>query len=159
MSLHMSLSVWVTGADRERVEATADAIAARLATREVRVEVLDSRTPGAEALTGAGGDRCALLVAEALGRHGVATVVALSLAAHAARAAGARMIEVHVRGGDRPGYEPAERPEVEIDGPAGVERVVGTLEVLGLLARGAERSYTEDEEREVIRRLKAFGYL
>lgn len=159
MSLTMSFSIWVRGADRERVEATADAIAVRLAAREVRVEVLDSRTPRAEVLAGAGADRCALLVVETLARHGVATVVALPIATHAARAAGARMVEVHVSGGDRPGYEPPERPEVEIDGPAGVERVIGTLEVLGLLARGAERSYTEDEEREVIRRLKAFGYL
>ena len=155
----MSFSIWVTGADRERVAATVDAIAARLAARDVRVEVLDSRTPRAEALAGAGGDRCAVLVVEALARHGVATVVALPIAAQAARAAGGRMIEVHVHGGDRPGYPPPERPEVEVDGPAGVELVIGTLEVLGLLARGAERSYTEDEEREVIRRLKAFGYL
>jgi hypothetical protein len=152
-------SIWVTGADRERVEAMADAIAARLAAREVRVEVLDSRTPRAEAIAGAGADRCALPVVEALGRHGVATVVALPIAAHAARVSGARMIEVHVHGGERPGYEPPDRPEVEIDGPAGVARVIGTLEVLGLLPRGADRSYTEDEEREVIRRLKAFGYL
>ena len=32
-------------------------------------------------------------------------------------------------------------------------------EVLGLLARDTQAGYSEDEEREVIRRLKAFGYL
>ena len=151
----MPFAVWVSGADRERVDRVADAIAAHLATRNLPVEVLDSHTPGADAL----GTRAVVVVADALARHGVATIVALPLHAEDARATGARMIEVHVCGGERPGYEPPERPEVELEAGAGVERIVGTLEVLGFLPRGAERAYTEDEERAVIRRLKAFGYL
>jgi len=148
-------AVWVNGADRERVERVTDAIAAHLATRDVPVEVLDARTPGADAL----GARAVAVLVDALARHGVATIVGLPLPAEDARATGARMIEVHVCGGERPGYEAPDRPEVELEPGAGVERVVGTLEVLGFLLRGAERAYTEDEEREVIRRLKAFGYL
>ena len=155
----MSFSVWVTGADPALVEATADAIAARLAARDVPHEVLDPRTPGVGDLPRPGAEPCVRLVVDALARHGVASVVALPLTADGARAAGTRMIEVHVRGGEPPGYEPPERPEVELEHPGAVERVIGTLEVLGLLPRGADPSYTADEEREVIRRLKAFGYL
>jgi hypothetical protein len=151
----VAFAVWVSGADRARVERVADAIADHLATRDVPVEVLDSRTPGADAL----GGRAVVVLADALARHGVATIVALPLRAEDARATGARMIEVHACGGERPGYEAPERPEVELEPGAGVERVVGTLEVLGFLPRARERAYTDDEERQVIRRLKAFGYL
>ena len=151
----MPFAVWVNGADRGRVERVADALAAHLAARDVPVEVLDARTPGADAL----GARAVAVLVDALARHGVATIVGLPLPSEDARAIGARMIEVHVCGGERPGYETPERPEVELEPGAGVERVVGTLEVLGFLPRGAEGAYTEDEEREVIRRLKAFGYL
>jgi len=42
---------------------------------------------------------------------------------------------------------------------AGVEQVLRTLEVLELLPRDEDRAYSDEEEREVIRRLKAFGYL
>jgi hypothetical protein len=61
-------------------------------------------------------------------------------------------------------YEAPEKPEVEVTDPepepgAGVERTLHTLEVLGWLERDAGSAYSEDEEREVIRRLKAFGYL
>ena len=151
----MPFAVWVSGADRERVERVADTIAAHLATRDLAVEVLDSHTPGADALS----SRAVVVLVDALARHGVATIVALPLPAEDARTTGARMIEVHVCGGERPGYAPPERAEVELEAGAGVERIVGTLEVLGFLPRGVERAYTEDEERAVIRRLKAFGYL
>ncbi len=161
----MSFSVWLTGPDPRAVEAIADAIARRLSVREVPVEVLDLRSPGVDALAGEGIECRAAFVAEALARHGIATVVALPVPTRAARAraraAVAHMIEVHVCTADFPSerYEVPDRPEVEIADEAGVERVLGTLEVLGMLARGTDRSYTEDEEREVIRRLKAFGYL
>jgi len=61
-------------------------------------------------------------------------------------------------------FEPPDKPEVEIALPetspgAGAERVIRTLEVLELLPRGEDRAYSAEEEREVIRRLKAFGYL
>jgi hypothetical protein len=75
------------------------------------------------------------------------------------------MIEVYVCTGAAPaGFEPPDKPEAEIALPetspgAGAERVIRTLEVLELLPRGEDRAYSAEEEREVIRRLKAFGYL
>jgi adenylylsulfate kinase-like enzyme len=104
-----------------------------------------------------------VLAAGLLTRHGVVTVIALPgtrAARDRARADVGRMIEVHVLG-DRPGYEPPERPEVEIardDVERGIDRVLSTLEVLRLLPRDETR-YSEEEEREVIKRLKDFGYL
>ena len=61
-------------------------------------------------------------------------------------------------------YAPPERPEVEIELPepvpgAGAERTIRTLEVMKMLGRETGGVYSEDEEREIIRRLKAFGYL
>src|SRR5207253_2509649 len=154
-----AFSVWVTGPEQGAVEAIAEELARRLAARRLVVEVLDRRTPGIDALAGEGLERRAAFVAGLLARHGVAVVVALPVAARAARervrAELGRMIEVH---------EPPERPEVEIAVPepspgAGVEQALRTLELLDLLPRGEDRAYSEEEEREVIRRLKAFGYL
>ena len=164
----MSFSVLVTGPERNRVEAVGDEIARRLVARQLRVEVLDLRTPGIDAIAGEGAESRAAFVAATLARHGVATVIALPLATRAARqwvrSALGRMIEVHVPSGAGPAaalYEPPDRPEAEVGGDPGrdVERVLHTLEVLGFLPRTADRGYTEEEEREVIRRLKAFGYL
>jgi adenylylsulfate kinase-like enzyme len=164
-------SVWVTGPEQGAVEAIAEELARRLATRRVPVEVLDRRTPGIDALAGEGLERRAAFVAGLLARHGVAVVVGLPMPARAARERVrtelGRMIEVYARPADEGSgttYEPPERPEVEITVPeaspgAGVELVLRTLEVLDLLPRGEERAYSEEEEREVIRRLKAFGYL
>ena len=165
-----AFSVWVTGPEQGAVEAIAEELARRLAARRVAVEVLDRRTPGIDALAGEGLERRAAFVAGLLARHGVAVVVALPVATRAARervrAELGRMIEVYARPVHEvtTGYEPPERPEVEIAVPepspgAGVEQALRTLEVLDLLPRGEDRAYSEEEEREVIRRLKAFGYL
>ena len=159
----MSFSVWVTGPEQSRVEKVADEIARRLAARQLRVDVLDTRTPGIEAIAGDG----VAFVAATLARHGVVTVVALPVATREARqrarAALGRMIEVNVPSPAPPSasYEAPDRPEAEVgDDPGrGAERVLHTLEVLGFLPRAQDRDYTEQEEREVIRRLKAFGYL
>jgi len=166
-----SFSVWVTGPDQGAAETFAEQLARRLAGRHLVVEILDSRTPGIDALAGEGLARRACFVAALLARHHVAAIVALPLATRAERerlrAELERMIEVHVRPvheGGATGYEPPERPEVEVVVPelspgAGVEQAVRTLEVLDLLPRVEDLAYSEEEEREVIRRLKAFGYL
>jgi len=166
-----AFSVWVTGPEQGAVEAIAEELARRLAARPMAVEVLDRRTPGIDALAGEGLERRAAFVAGLLARHGVAVVVALPVATRAARervrAELGRMIEVYARPVHEAAgttYEPPERPEVEITVPeptpgAGIEQVLRTLEVLDLLPRGDDRAYSEEEEREVIRRLKAFGYL
>ncbi len=166
-----AFSVWVTGPEQGAVEAIAEELARRLAARPMAVEILGRRTPGIDALAGEGLERRAAFVAGLLARHGVAAVVALPVAARAARERVrtelGRMIEVYARPAHQAPdttYEPAERPEVEIAVPepspgAGVEQVLRTLEVLELLPRDEDRAYSEEEEREVIRRLKAFGYL
>jgi hypothetical protein len=163
-----AFAIWVTGARAGAVEAMADEIVRRLALRHVPIEVLDARTPYIEACPGTDG---AVFVAQLLVRHGVAVVIGVDAPIRAARerarAVLGRTIEVYVRPIGEPvpaGYEPPTRPEVEIGLPepapgSGAERVLHTLEVLGLLARDAQAAYSEDEEREVIRRLKAFGYL
>ena len=164
-----SFTVWVTGPHAADVQTVADELARRLLLRHVPLEVLDARTPGIEALAGADVERCAAVVAGALARHGIATLVALPAPSRAgrerARAALPHMIEVHVTGEDIPaGYEPPERCEVEIIIPepgvsAGAGQVLRTLEVLELLPREEDSAYSEEEEREVIRRLKDFGYM
>jgi hypothetical protein len=163
-------AVWMTGADASAVRDVAARVASRLATRHVAVELLDDRTPGIEALAGDGFAARAAFVAATLARHGIATVVAVPAPRREdrdrARTAVGRLIEVWVRRGDAAsgGYEAPERAEVEAaldttssDDAAG--RVLQTLEVLGYLSRAGDRGYSADEEREVIRRLKAFGYL
>lgn len=167
--MESGFTVWVTGSDDAAVARVAEEIASRLAARRVAVDLLVPSTPGVAALAGEGRERRIACVAAALARHGVATVVALPAPTRAARDAAraelGRMIEVYVHsaGADPPPYEAPDRAEVEVavpeaSGGVGVERTLRTLEVLGLLAR-EESGYSEVEEREVIRRLKAFGYL
>ena len=164
----MSFVVWVTGADAAAVGAVADVLARRLAAREVVHEVLDRATPGIAAFGPDDAPRAVAFGAGVLARHGVATVVAVPTPRRAARdrarADVGCMIEVEVRGGAAPSprYEPADRAEVEVDGDdvaRAADHILHTLEILERLPRTDERAYSAREEREVIRRLKAFGYL
>ena len=161
-------TVWVTGPDELLLQEVAGAIAARLAARGIPTETFDGRTPGIEALWGDGLVGRVAFVASMLARHGVATVVAVPADRRAERAHARtvleRMIEVYVRPASavpRAGYEPPERPEVEITTPepVGVERTLRTLEIMKLLPPGGDTPYSEEEEREVLRRLKGFGYV
>ena len=138
-------TVWLTGPDPTALRAVADDIVARLAARHRAAEIFD---------------------AEVLAHHEVATVVALGPPAGEARQACAQLIEVLVHAGEprTSRYAPPERPEVEIVLPEpvpgeGAERTIRTLEVMKMLGRETGGVYSEDEEREIIRRLKAFGYL
>ena len=156
--------VWVTGADDAAVLRVADAITDHLAQRHVATELLDPRRPGIEVLAGPEMDRRIAFTAGALVRHGVAVVVAVPSPTRAGREAirarVPRLIEVWVPGGGHPEYETPERPEVEAGDPeATAERTLHTLEVLGHLARGNDPAYSEEEERQVIKRLKSFGYM
>jgi len=164
-------AVWVTGPDDGAVAGVARAIAARLRARQVPTETLDAGTPGIEALWGDGLVGRVAFVASTLARHGVATVIAVPgdrrAERHHVRTLVERMIEVYVRPARediRPGYEPPARPEVEIVAPetaagTGIDRTLRTLEILKLLPADAGTAYSEEEEREVLRRLKAFGYV
>jgi adenylylsulfate kinase len=156
-------TVLVTGPVRADVERVALEIDGRLRARGLATELIDSRAPGA-------GEDAATFAAGALARHGVVTVLALPVPARAARdrarEALGRFVEVYVRaeGGAGPGYEPPERAEVEVALPehgagAGADRTLRTLELLGFLDAEEGGAYSDDEEREVIKRLKAFGYL
>ncbi len=159
-------TVWVTGPDEAAVGVAARELTSRLVARHVPTELLDARTPGIGTLVGEG----IACVAGALARHGVASVVALPAPTREvrdrARSALGRMIEVYVRPDTDPGgrYEAPDRPEVEVDARdvgsgAAADRTLTTLEILALLPRMVGRDYPEDEERAIIRRLKAFGYL
>jgi len=156
-------TVWVTGPVARDVDDVVATLVGALTGRQLVIETIDARTPGMQGLDADAAARAVVLAAGLLARHGIVTVVALPgtrAARDRARADLGRMIEVHVPG-DRAGYEPPERPEVEITPPdtgPGVERALRTLEVLQLLPRDEAR-YSEEEEREVIKRLKAFGYL
>lgn len=165
----LGFTVWVTGPDEHAVGGIAESIAARLAARHVPVELLDTRTPGVDAISGPNAGACIAFVAGALTRQGATVVVGLPAPGRAcrerARADLGRMIEVYVRplGRESAGYEAPLRAEVEITMPepepgAGVERALRTLEVLELLPPVERTAYSKDEEREVLRRLKAFGY-
>lgn len=70
--------------------------------------------------------------------------------------------EVYVPGSTgSAGFEPPERAEVQVDFPeteldVAVER---TLELLGFIKPADDPSYSDEEERQVVRRLQSFGYL
>ena len=161
-------TILVTGAVASDVESVALEIGGRLRARAVPIELIDSRTPGADALRD---ERALLFVAGALARHGIVTILGLPAPSRAARDRArdtlGRLIEVHVHreGGEIAAeYEPPLRAEVEIAFPdqgaeTGADRTLRALELLGLLEAGEGSAYSADEEREVIKRLKAFGYL
>ena len=156
-------TVWVTGPEPRDVDDVVSLLVGSLTGRQLTVETVDARTPGLSGLGAEAAGAAVVLAAGLLARHGVVAVVALPgtrAVRDRARAEIGRMVEVYVSG-ERPGYEPPERPEVEIapgDADRGIDRVLSTLEVLRLLSRDETR-YSEEEEREVIKRLKAFGYL
>jgi hypothetical protein len=130
-------TVWVTGPEARDVDDVVALLVGNLTGRQLTVETIDAGTPGVAGLGTEAAAEAVVLAARLLMRHGVATVIGLPgtrAARDRARADLGRMIEVHVPG-DRPGYEPPERPEVEIgrdDVGRGVDRVLSTLEVLRL---------------------------
>jgi adenylylsulfate kinase-like enzyme len=160
--------VWVTGPSQATIERVAEAIRLKLARRHVATELLSPQTPGIDVLAGDGFERRVAFAAERLVHHGIAVVVAIPSPSRKGRdeirAWLRRFIEVCVPVGTGPAYEPPARPEVQIDFPeseldAAVERTMRTLELLGYLRPGSDAAYSADEEREVIKRLKSFGYL
>lgn len=160
--------VWVSGPNDVMIERVARAIAGAIGRRRREVEVLDARTAGFELVAGGPIDRAAAFAAARLAQHGVVVVLAVPSGSRAVRdatrVAAGRMIEVYVRGAARAGYEPPERAEVQVDFPeteldAAVARTLRTLEVLGHLGPLDDTAYSAEEEREVIKRLKSFGYL
>ena len=161
--------VWVSGPSEDTTGRVASALADRLVRRHLPTELLSGRTDGIAALAGDGMEQRVAFAASALVRHGVVVVVAVPSPSRAVReeirAAIKRFIEVYVPvGAGPPGFEPPERPEVQVDFPeteldAAVERTLRTLEILGFIPPADDPSYSAEEERQVIKRLKSFGYL
>jgi hypothetical protein len=164
MSIERGLVVWVTSAQAGAAQEVAVLVAEALAARELPVELLHAERPGLEPVgTPAGLAALAALLAG----HGVHSVVAESSASRALRDDVRRrlgkMIEVHVEADAPPAsWEAPAQAEAEVNPAAGAEsvaRVLRTLELLGYLKPRDDITYSPDEEREVIKRLKAFGYL
>jgi hypothetical protein len=157
--------VWVTAASAAAAHEVAVPLAEALAARELPVELLHAERPGFESIT----DPAALAaVAGVLAAHGVHSVVAEAVSSRGVRDAARRnlgsMIEVFVQSGasGTPTWEAPLQAEAEVDASAaaaGTARVLRTLEVLGYLKPRDDLAYSPDEEREVIKRLKAFGYM
>jgi hypothetical protein len=160
-----AFTVWVTGPDMHDVEAIAHQVDGRLRAHGVRTELLDVRTPHIDALNGEDG---LVLLSSVLARHDVTAIIALPIGSRAkrdrARDSMERVVEVYVPrpGCSALGYEPPDRPDVEVGCPdkgsgTGAARVMTLLEHLGYI--GADARATSAEERAVRKRLKDFGYL
>ena len=164
MSIERGMVVWVTSAQAGAAQEVAVLVAEALAARELPVELLHAERAGLEAIGTPAG---LAAVAALLAGHGVHSVVAESSASRAmrddVRRRLGRMIEVHVQADAPPGsWEAPPQAEAEVNAAAGAEavaRVLRTLELLGYLKPRDDVAYSPDEEREVIKRLKAFGYL
>jgi hypothetical protein len=163
--MERGIVVWVTSASAGAANEVAVQVAEALAAHDLAVELLHAERPDFGQLADPG---ALATVAGLLAAHGVSCVVSEATSSRAARDAARRslgaMIEVLVQSGD-PGASSWEAPpqaEAEIDaaaGASGVSRVLHTLEVLGYLKPKQDSAYSSEEEREVIKRLKAFGYM
>lgn len=164
MTAGRGVCVWVTSASTAAAQDVAVQLAESLAGREVAVELLHVERPGFESFTD---PRALATVAALLAAHGVSSVISEAVSSRAARDAARRtigtMIEVLVQSGAAATtWEAPPQAEAEVDASAtgsGISRVLRTLEVLGHLQPREDGAYSEDEEREVIKRLKAFGYM
>jgi hypothetical protein len=163
--MERGITVWVTSASPGAASEVAVAVAEALSGYEIRVELLHAERPGFERLADPG---ALATVAGLLAAHQVSSVVAESTSSRAVRDQARRglgaMIEVFVASGatGASSWEAPPQAEVEVDaaeGASGVPRVLRTLEVLGYLRPRQDAAYTSDEEREVLKRLKAFGYM
>ncbi len=161
-----AFTVWVTGPEMADVCAMAHQIEGRLRARALKTELLDHRTPGIEWLNG---DGALAFLTSTLARHGIVSIVALPVGARSVRERARlgidRFAEVYVPCPEAAacGYEPPDRPDVEVvlpkDGSGtGAARVITALEHLGFLDVDTH-SASDVEDRAVRKRLKDFGYL
>jgi len=165
MSTERGIVVWVTSASADAAREVATLVAESLAAREPAVELLHAGRPGFESIGTPAG---LAAIAGLLAGHGVHGVVAEATSSRAVRDAVRRklgaMIEVFVEADatPAPSWEAPPQAEAEVGAgatAAGAPRVLRTLEVLGYLKPREDQAYSPDEEREVIKRLKAFGYM
>jgi adenylylsulfate kinase-like enzyme len=168
-------TVWLTGYQGSGKRAISDELVRLLTARHVPVEQLDVRTPGLDALESADPseigsfERRLGFVASALNRHGISVVVAAMSPSREVRDTLRREIprflEVYVQ---RPApvaghpYEAPLRPDVAVAAGgaiAAAARIVEALEERGCIVRAPAATAAEDEERQIIKRLKDFGYM
>jgi hypothetical protein len=163
--MERGMVVWITSASAAAASEVAAGVAEALAGRDLTVELLHAERAGFERLSDPG---ALATVAGLLAAHGVTSVVAEAVASRTQRDAARRglgsMIEVLVTSGAAAAgaWEAPPQAEVEVDaaeGASGVSRVLRTLEVLGYLKPRKDLAYSSEEEQEVIKRLKAFGYM
>jgi adenylylsulfate kinase len=169
-------TVWLTGIQGTGKRAISDELARLLAARHVPVEQFDIRTPGLDVFTSADPtesgryERRLGFLADILNRHGVAVIVATMSPSRnlrdTLRNEIPRFMEVYVKHRGPAGahqYEEPLRPDVEI-APAteiatmAAERIIQALESRHYIPRAAEVT-DDDEEQQIIKRLKDFGYM
>ncbi len=169
-------TVWLTGYQGSGKRAISDELSRLLLARHVPVEQFDIRTPGLEVFqsadpTDAGRyERRLGLMAGALNRHGVSVIVATMSPSRQLRDMLRQDIpnfmEVYVK---RPApatsqhYEEPLSPDVEVAASGGTAiaaaAIVRALEERGSIPRAPEALVAADEEQQIIKRLKDFGYM
>lgn len=170
-------TVWLTGYQGTGKRAISDELARLLVARHVPVEQFDVRTPGLDIFqsvdpteTGRYERRLGFL-ASLLNRHGVAVIVATMSPSRDLRDTLRRNIprfmEVYVRRREPAQglhYEEPLTPDVEVAAAteaasAAAQRIIQALEARGSVRRAPEAVAADEEEQQIIRRLKDFGYM
>lgn len=172
-------TVWLTGLQGVGKRAISDEIARILVTRHIPVEQFDIRTPGLDVFasadpseTGHRYERRLGFLAAALNRHGTAAIVATMSPSRrlrdSLREEIPRFMEVYVRHRDPAAaghhYEEPLQPDLEVTpaaeiAAAAAQRIVAALEAKGFIPSSRQAIAEEDEEQQIIKRLKDFGYM
>jgi adenylylsulfate kinase len=170
-------TVWLTGLQGAGKRAISDELARMLVARHVPVEQFDIRTPGLEVFASADPtetgryERRLGFLAAALNRHGVAVIVTTMSPSRdlrdKMRQVIGRFMEVYVKHRQPPSghhYEEPLTPDVEVPtateaATVAAERIFRALEERGCIPRGPEALAAADEEQQIIKRLKDFGYM
>jgi len=172
-------TVWLTGLQGTGKRAIADELACLLSARHIPVEQFDVRTPGLDIFasadpseTGHRYERRLGFLAAALNRHGTAVIVATMSPSRemrdSLRSEIPRFMEVYVKRRDPVAaghrYEEPLQPDLEVTpaaelATAAAQRIVRALESQAYIPRAGQAMAEEEEEQQIIKRLKDFGYM
>jgi adenylylsulfate kinase len=170
-------TIWLTGLQGTGKRVISDELARMLAAHHVPVEQFDVRTPGLDVFASADPtetgryERRLGFLAGVLNRHGVAVIVATMSPSRETREALRgelpHFMEVYVKprepmAGWR--YEEPLQPDVEVAtateaATVAAEKIIRALQARNLIPRVPERVAAVEEEQEIIKRLKDFGYM
>ncbi len=177
MSEHKGFTLWITGPDTGLCAELAGEVGGTLLERGCKVEILDEPAIDqhlAAGLSDSVDDQNALVsrigfVSGILARNEVIAVAAPNSPKAEARdrvrdASYASFILVHAKADAAEGYEEPAEAEVVCDTTAedteaSVGRILLTLASLDLIPKDESAEYSEEEEAEVMRRLKDLGYV